>query len=68
MNDEAALARNTMLGAISSGSAYRCCGVSSIQWRQPGGQSGQVGVGEAGTALGHRAEDVGGRVVGGQQQ
>ena len=31
MNDAASLARNTTLGAISSGIAYRCCGASSIQ-------------------------------------
>jgi hypothetical protein len=37
--DDAALARNTTLGAISSGSAYRCCGVSSIQCRRNSGRS-----------------------------
>src|SRR3954447_21901733 len=33
MNDRAGLARNTTAGAISSGSAARCCGASSTQWR-----------------------------------
>ena len=41
--------------------------VRAEQRRQPGGQCGQVGVGEPGAALGHRAEHVGARVVGGQQ-
>ena len=38
------------------------------QRREPAGQRSQVGVGEAGAALGHRAEEVGAGVVGGQQQ
>jgi len=38
------------------------------QRRQPGRQLGQVGVGEPGAALGHRAEDIGVGVIGGQEE
>lgn len=39
MKEAASLARNTTLGAISSGSANRCCGQSSTQCRWNSGRS-----------------------------
>ena len=52
-----------MLAGVDAGGPVR-----GGQRREPAGQRGQVGVGESGAALGHGAEQAGGRVVGGQQQ